>query len=189
MENNEVKIYFGGDLTNLYEIGWLSSDLSQLVDFAELIESGEKDRTEKFFGEKSRPFNRYTKIVDKPHKRPEIVEVRKGSVELIIAGCTLAAMVIMPLVQIKVQEYFRLRNEEVSFEISPQDTSLNRIMNAYENGDFGRGTEGLNMLMAILQQRNYNVTFLAENVYLVEHVVDKYSQRMIKTIKKNRQNS
>ncbi|MCK7632645.1 MULTISPECIES: hypothetical protein [unclassified Shewanella] len=189
MEDNEVKIYFGGDLTNLYEIGWLSSDLSQLVDFAELVESGEKERTEKFFGEKSRPFNRYTKVVDKPHKRPEIVDVRKGSVELIIAGCSVAATVIMPLVQIAVQRYFAARDEEVSFQISPKDTNLQRIMNSYANGDFGLGTEGLTMLMAILEQRNYNVTLLAQNIYLVEHVVDKYAQRMIKTIKKNRPNS
>ena len=62
MIENKVKIYFGGDLTNLYEIGWLSSDLSQLIDFAELVEEGKEERTEKFFGEKARPFNRYTKI-------------------------------------------------------------------------------------------------------------------------------
>lgn len=189
MEDNEVKIYFGGDLTNLYEIGWLSSDLSQLVDFAELAESGDSERTERFFGEKSRPFNRYTNVVDKPRRRPEIVDVRKGSVELVIAGCSVAALVIMPLVQIAVQRYFSERDEEVSFQVSPQDLNLQRIMKAYENGEFGMGTEGLTTLMSILQQRNYNVTFLAENVYLVEHVVDKYSQRMIKTIKKNRRNS
>ncbi|MCJ0806821.1 hypothetical protein [Vibrio vulnificus] len=189
MEQNEVKIYFGGGLANLYEVGWLSSDLSQIVDFAELMESGDLERTERFFGENARPFNRYAQIVDKFHKRPEIVDVRKGSVELVIAGCSLAAAVIMPLVQIAVQNYFAQRDEEVSFEISAQDTNLQRILNAYADGQFGRGSEGLVALMSILQQRNYNVTILSQNIYLVEHVVDKYSQRMIKTIKKNRSNS
>lgn len=185
----EIKIYFGGDLTNLYDIGWLSSDLSQLVDFADLLESGERERTEKFFGEKSRPFNRYTKIVSKSLKRPEVVDVRKGSVELVIAGCSLAAAVIMPLVQIAVQRHFTKIDEDISFQICPQDASLQRIMNAYANGDFGHGTQGLTTLMSILQQRNYNVTLLAQNVYLIEHVIEKYAQRMIKTIKKNRPNS
>ena len=92
MIENKVKIYFGGDLTNLYEIGWLSSDLSQLIDFAELVEEGKEER-------------------------PEIVDVRKGSVELVIAGCSVAAAVIMPLVQIAVQRYFTQRDEEVSFQI------------------------------------------------------------------------
>lgn len=164
----------------------MSSDLSQLVDCTELVESGDSERTEKFFGEKARPFNRYTKVVDKPHKRPEIVDVRKGSVELVIAGCSVAAAVIMPLVQIAVQRYFSQRDEEVSFEISPQDEGLRSIMNAYANGEFGRGSGALETLMTILQQRNYNVTVLAQNLYLVEHVVEKYSQRMVKTIKKNR---
>ncbi|NRA59683.1 MAG: hypothetical protein HRU25_01985 [Psychrobium sp.] len=189
MEEHEVKIYFGGDLTNLYELGWISSDLSALIDFTELVESGDQERTEKYFGEKARGFNRYTKVVDKPHKRPEIVDVRKGSVELVIAGCSVAVAVIMPLVQIAVQRYFNQRDEELSFEISPQDTSLQRIMNTFANGEFGRGSEGLELLMSILQQRNYNVTLLAQNIYLVEHVIEKYSQRIIKTIKKNRKNS
>ena len=61
-------------------------------------------------------------------------------------------------------------------------------MDAYASGDFGPGSEGLGTLMTILQQRNYDVTVLAQNLYLVEHVVEKYSQRMIKTIKKNRTN-
>jgi hypothetical protein len=186
MIENEVKIYFGGDLTNLYELGWLSSDLSQLVDFAELLESENLERTEKFFGEKARPFNRYVKIVDQPHKRPEIVDVRKGSVELVMAGCSVAATVIMGLVQIAVHRHFTNKDEEISFEISTQDANLQRIMNAYANKDFGTGSEGLTTLMSILQQRNYSVSTLAQNTFLIEHVVEKYSQRMIKTVKKNR---
>lgn len=189
MEDNEVKIYFGGDLANLYELGWLSSDLSQLVDFSELVESGERERAEKYFGKEARPFNRYVSVVEKKRKRPEIVDVRKGSVELVIAGCSVAAAVLMPLVQIAVQRYFSAQDEEVSFEISPQDQALKRIMDAYERGDFGRGSDGLANLMGILEQRNYNVRVLAQNIYLVEHVIEKYSQRMIKTIKKNRDES
>lgn len=186
MEEKEVKIYFGGDLTNLYELGWLSSDLSQIVDFAELLESEDLERTEKFFGEKARPFNRYVKVVDKPHKMPEIVDVRKGSVELIMAGCSVAATVVMGLVQIAVHRYFTNKDEEISFEIHSQDATLQRIMNAYAKGDFGTGSDGLATFMAILQERNYSVNILARNVFLIEHVVKKYSQRMIKTVKKNR---
>lgn len=39
--------------------------------------------------------------------------------------------------------------------------------------------------MSILAQRNYDVSILANNIYLIEHVVEKYSQRIVKTIKKN----
>lgn len=189
MEENEVRIYFGGDLTNLYEIGWLSSDLSQVIDFTELLESEDFERTEKFFGEKARPFNRYTKVVNKPHKRPEIIDVRRGSVELVVGGVAAAAAILMPLVQISVQRYFEQRDEEVSFEVSPQDESLKRMMDSYARGDFGRGREGLTALFALLETRNYNVRVLSQNVYLVEHVVEKYAQRIVRTIKKNRSDS
>lgn len=186
MEDNEVRIYFGGDLANLYELGWISADLSQLVDFSELIEQGDRGRAEKFFGEKSRPFNRYVSLTEKRRKRPEIVDVRKGSVELLIAGASIATAVLMPLVQIAVQRHFASLDEEITFEISPQDIALQRIMKAYERGKFGNGSEALELLFSILQERNYNVTVLAQNIYLVEHVIDKYAQRMIKTIKKNK---
>ncbi|MCR9537260.1 hypothetical protein [Vibrio alginolyticus] len=189
MEENEVRIYFGGDLTNLYEIGWLSSDLSQVIDFSELLELEDFERTEKFFGEKARPFNRFTKVVNRPHKRPEIIDVRKGSVELVLGGVTVAAAILMPLVQIYAQRYFEQQNEEVSFEVSPQDKSLKRILDAYARGEFGRGSEGLSALFSLLEIRNYDVRVLSQNVYLVEHVVERYAQRIVRTIKKNRPDS
>jgi len=185
MDDQEIRLYFGGELANLYELGWISTDLSQLIEFAELVESGKRERAEKFFGEKARPFNRYVALTEKREKRPEIVDVKKGSIELIIAGTSVAAAVIMPLVQIAVQRHFAAKDETVTFELSPQDQGLRRVMDAYERGDFGQGIDGLNMLMSVLQQRNYNVSVLANNVYLIEHVVEKYSQRIIKTINKN----
>lgn len=185
MDEQEIRLYFGGELANLYELGWISTDLSQLMEFAELVESGNRQRAEKYFGEKARPFNRYVSLTEKREKRPEIVDVKKGLIELVIAGTSVAAAVIMPLVQIAVQRYFAAKDETVTFELSPQDKGLRSVMVAYERGDFGQGVNGLNMLMSVLQQRNYNVNVLANNVFLIEHVVDKYSQRIIKTINKN----
>jgi len=185
MNNFQIKIYFGSELANLYELGWISADLSQLIEFSELVQNKKQERAEKFFGEKSRPFNRYAAINKDREKRPEIIDVQKGSIELLIAGSSIAVAVIMPLVQIAVQRHFSKLDETVTFELSPQDKVLRKVMNAYEKGEFGEGTEGLKVLMSVLQQRNYNVDALADNIYLIEHVVDKYSQRIIRTIKKN----
>ena len=185
MDDQEISIYFGGELANLYELGWISTDMSQLIAFSELVETGNIERAEKYFGEKSRPFNRYVSITEKREKRPEIVEVKKGSVELIIAGATLAAAVIMPLVQIAVQRHYAAKSEAVTFQLSAQDQGLRRVIDAYECGDLGQGRDGLEMLMSVLQQRNYDVSVLANNIYLIEHVVERYSQRIIKTINMN----
>ncbi len=185
MDNFKIRIYFGSELANLYELGWISTDLSQLIEFSELVESGEQERAEKFFGEKSRPFNRYTALTKNREKRPEIVEVQKGSIELVIAGASIAVAVIMPLVRIAVTRYFDKQDESITFELSPQDKGLRKIMDAYEKGEFGKNSEGLKVLMSVLQERKYDVDVLANNIYLIEHVVEKYSQRIIRTIKKN----
>ena len=73
----------------------------------------------------------------------------------------------------------------LTFQISPQDQGLRGVIDAYERGEFGQGREGLEMLMSVLLHRNYDVRILANNIYLIEHVVDRYSQRIIKTINKN----
>lgn len=186
MDNHKIRIYFGSELANLYELGWISTDLSQLIAFSELVESGEQDRAEKFFGENSRPFNRYTSLIKKREKRPEIVDVQNGSIELVIAGASVAVAIIMPLVRVAVTRHFAKLDETITFEISPEDKGLSKIMNAYEKGDFGKDREGLEVLMAVLKEREYNVDVLSNNIYLIEHVVDKYSQRIIRTIKKNK---
>ncbi len=157
-----------------------------MIEFSELVESGEQERAEKFFGEKSRPFNRYTALTKNREQRPKIVEVQNGSIELVIAGASIAAAVIMPLVRISVTRYFDRLDETITFELSPEDEGLRKIMAAYEKGDFGKDREGLEVLMSVLKERKYNVDVLASNVYLIEHVVEKYSQRIIRTIKKNK---
>jgi phenylpropionate dioxygenase-like ring-hydroxylating dioxygenase large terminal subunit len=157
-----------------------------LIEFSELVQTGEQERAEKFFGEKSRPFNRYTTLTKKREQRPKIVEVQNGSIELVIAGASIAVAVIMPLVRISVTRYFERLDETITFELSPEDKALNKIMTAYENGDFGKDREGLEVLMSVLRKRKYNVDVLANNIFLIEHVVEKYSQRIIKTIKKNK---
>ena len=186
MEEYEIRLYFGCELANLYELGWISSDLSQLMEFSKLLEDGNSRRANKYFGKQARGFNRYFSITEEREKRPEIIDIRKGSIELVIAGATLAASIIMPLVAIAVKRYFDAKDETMTFELSPKDPALKRMIDAYEKGDFGQGIEGLTMLVELLGQKNYSVTIKAKDVYLIEHVIEKYSQRIIKTIKKNR---
>ncbi|HOY88060.1 MAG: hypothetical protein V9G21_07820 [Methylotenera sp.] len=186
MGEQDIRIYFGNNLTNLYELGWISTDLNQLIEFSKLVESGELEQAEKYFGENARPFNRYVALNRKLEKRPEIVDVKGGSIELVISGVSLLASIIMPLVQIAVDRYFKANGEEVTFELSPKDQNLKEIMSAYEEGYFGQGRDGLTYLVSLLQQRNYNVNVIANNIYLIDHVVDKYAQRIIKTIKSGR---
>jgi hypothetical protein len=58
-------------------------------------------------------------------------------------------------------------------------------MQAFERGDFGSGSEGLNTLAFVLAELNYKVDFLASNAAIVEHSVDRYATRIARTIRKH----
>jgi hypothetical protein len=185
MAQHKIRILLGGELANLYELGWISADLSQLVEFSQLLEGEKSERAERFFGEKARPFNRFANISDIRERRPEIVEVKKGSIELTLAGVGIAAAIIMPLVQVAVQRRLTAANEAVHFEVSPQDQTLKQMLDDYQSGQLGHGTDGLGTLFYLLERRTYDVRVLAENVYLINHTIERYSQRIVRTIRKN----
>jgi len=186
MKKKEYKldIYFGSEIANLYELGYLTIDLQQLQSYSRLISEKNIEQAEKYFGEKSRPINRYSSQLTKGTKS-EIINVKKGSIELAIAGATLIAAVVMPIVAIKVQQELKYENQLVRFEISPQDESIQTHLQAYAKGNYGYGEKGLEALFEILQRLNYSVQITREDIYSIEHVTNKYAQRMVKTIKKN----
>ena len=184
--NDDIKIYFGEELSNLFELGYISTDIHQLIAFSELIEENNLNQIEKYFGEKPIPINRYVTISKDSKKKSRISEVKQGSIELTLTDIGVVAGIVMPIVAIKVQQYFNERNETVQFQIYAQDQNVQRLLRRYENGDFGRGQEALDRLFRNLEYANYDIQIQNENIYLIEHITNKYSQRIIKTIKKNR---
>jgi len=183
---DEIKIYFGGELSNLFELGYISTDLHQVIAFCSLLEADDIEQAEKYFGDKSRPLNRYVTISESAKRKSAITDVKKGSIELTLAGIGVVGTYIMPLVAERVNKYFEERDEVVQFQISAKDENLSRILRNYEKGQYGNNQEGLDRLMAYLKQADYDVSIISDNTYLVEHVIEKYSQRIIRTIKKNR---
>jgi len=169
----------------MYDLGYVSTDLYQLLAFSELLEDEDFENIEKYYGEKARPFNRYISVLEKYKKESTIVDVKNGSIELLVENAPLIAAIIMPLVALKVQSYFAEQNREIQFELSPEDQGLKRIIDAYSEGEFGDGQEGLDLLFSILENRNYSVTITAQDAYAIEHVIEKYAKRIVKTIDKH----
>jgi hypothetical protein len=58
-------------------------------------------------------------------------------------------------------------------------------MQAFERGDFGSGSDGLNTLAFVLAELNYKVDFLAKNADIIEHAVGRYATRIARTIRKH----
>ena len=185
MKNNDLKIYFDSKLSNLYDVGYLTTDLHQVLSYSELLSEHALNKADKYFGEKARPLNRYAKPLKSSRLSSEITEIEKGSLALWISGTSLVTNIVMAVVSIKANNELKKKQLSVKFEISPQDKNIQKHLNSYQNGNYGYGEEGLKNLFETLSKINYSVSITAEDIYSIEHVTNKYSQRMVKTIEKS----
>ncbi len=185
MDDQKLEVYFGTGIANLYDVGYLATDIQQLITFSEMINDSDKENIDKYFGDKVKGLNRYAKPLERYGTRSEITDVRKGSLALILSGMAVATSIIVPIAIAKVQRQLQKEDLETTFEISPEDENLKTHLNAYAKGEYGTGLEALNYLFEMLSRLNYNTSAVAEHVYRIEHVTDKYAGRMVKTIKRN----
>jgi hypothetical protein len=181
---NELRIYFGGKLANLYDVGYLSVDLYQLIAFGELIEQGDDAAIESWFGEKARPFNRYASVLEKSRESSRIQRAREGSLELVIAVGSLLSSIIVPLVVMYLQRGAdqRAPQQEANFEVSVNDPRLQHILTMYGQGQFGQGAAGLERLFRELRERGYDVRLRGRDAYVIDDVLRRYSKRIVRTV-------
>ncbi|TYB32385.1 MAG: hypothetical protein FXF49_11800 [Flexistipes sinusarabici] len=108
----KITIYLGGDLAHLYELGYISTDLHQIAAFGEMVEEGRTRDVERFFLKKRpTPINRYTNLMgEKRRRKTEVLEVKPGSIELLLGVSTLVASLVMPLVAIRVNRELQRRD-------------------------------------------------------------------------------
>ena len=181
----EVRVYFGGQIANLYDIGYLSTDLYQLIAFSELIDQKEDKDIERWFGDKSRPFNRYASVLDKYRKSSEISEARGGSLEIVVQVAALISSIVIPLVAVYIQlQNSHAVNNSVSFEISVKDPRLQHLLELFREGHFGRGAEAIDSLFQALKERGYDVELRSGDAFVIHDTLQKYSQRMVRTMQR-----
>ncbi len=184
--DQQISLCLGGDLANLHCLGWISTDVHRLIELSDLLDTGQQARLERYFGTQARSYNRYKAFTDNKHRLPtEIGLLEDGSLEVKIPNLSVAAAIVMPLVQTAVMHRLKNGKTPVEFRLTPKDPGLKRVMQAYERGDFGEGSEGLNTLAFVLDELKYDVTFLAESADIIENAVTRYSARIARTIRKH----
>ncbi len=179
---NTITVHFGSEIANLYDIGYLSTDIYQIFAFSQLLEENKRTEVKRWFGEKARPFNRYAPVLEKRKRTAEITEVRNGSVELAVATGSLLTSIIVPLAIIYVQR--AMDAPVISFEVSIDDQEIQKALNAYAQGTFGAGAKALDLLFAALRQLGYDVKLQGQDAYIIDDVLQRYSRRMIRTIRR-----
>lgn len=182
----ELKIYFDIGENTLYELGYISLDILQLVIFGELIEKNERKKVLEIFVDK-KPFGSFTRntsLLNKYRNKATIKELSQGSITLIISGVSAMATVVSLIVQYRVQK--KLHEEEtIVFEISSNDSKLNKLLDKYDEGYYGKGKAGFEWLIKQLSLMNYNITLTAKDAYIIEKVSKDYEKRIIKILKKH----
>ncbi|MGD9874526.1 MAG: hypothetical protein AB7T27_09690 [Kiritimatiellia bacterium] len=185
--NNTLRVYFGDEQANLYTIGYLSSDLFQLLTFSELIEQHRDRQLEQYFFAEKRPayLNRYSKVYRERIKFGKVTDVEKGSVELIVDGIVDTATIIIPFTVMTAQLLIERSRQRVTFNVSIDDPKVQQHLDAYKRRVFGKGDEGLETFIKYLSQKHYDVQAIADRVYDISKITDQVSNRMARTLKMN----
>ncbi|MBM7661716.1 hypothetical protein JOC85_002519 [Bacillus mesophilus] len=181
----ELTIKINKEKNTLFELGYISLDILQLVVLGELIEQEKTEKAEDIFLKK-KPYGYFTRdslFLREYKERAIIKELRKGSIILVISGISATAAIINLIVQHKVRKNTH-KNETIYFEVSSNDDRLNDLLESYDNGNYGKGGEGFKWLNKQLLQMGYSVRLKDKDAYIIEKVSEEYKNRIIKTIKK-----
>ncbi len=178
-----ILVHIGKDCADFYTLGYVLSDLYQLWVFSALVRENDEESIRKYFGKDVRYFNRYISLLQKYRYEPRIRSIKKGSIEIYLMGASIVTTVIMGIVAVFLARELMKKDKSVTINIKSTDKRLAAILEAYEKDVFGREDPGLKTLFHYLNIKGYSVEAIAENVYDVEFVTKRYSQRIARTLK------
>lgn len=180
---SQLRIYFGSELSNLYAVGFLSTDLHKLIALSEVMHQQDGAPAGEDVAGWFNYTNRYTRALEQHSSNSKIKRARNGSLELIIAGMALVSSIVVPIAVAKAQNKLQRDGLSVQFEVSPMDKVLDRHIKRYARGEYGSGVDGLNNLFGTLSGLGYDVSGASENVYQIQRAVNVCAKRIVKTVR------
>jgi mRNA-degrading endonuclease HigB of HigAB toxin-antitoxin module len=107
-------------------------------------------------------------LMQKSSEMVTIKSINKGSIELIIAGLSLFASILIPYHL----RYLQKRDElkKYSFEFNTNDKELTSFIRRVEKNEFGKPDELIDWILSILQKKGYNVIHVSEKQYRIEKI-------------------
>ena len=83
----------------------------------------------------------------------KIKDVRNGSIEVIIAGASLVTSILMPLIQIKIQEFYKKQEKPpIKFEFNKGNKFVSDALDKYENSLQNSGEDYQGSLIKYLSE-------------------------------------
>lgn len=72
----------------------------------------------------------------------------------------------------------------VSFEIFAQDPRINRILDEYNKGYYGKSDEAIQWLLRYLECERYDIRISSRDIYIITKLANNQARRTIKSFKK-----
>lgn len=184
----QLRVYFGSEISNLYAVGFLSTDVHKLIAFSEAIqESDDMSGVPMESGEDVdnwfRYTTRYTRALSQYSSSSKIQRARNGSLELFIAGMSFLSSIVVPIAVAKAKNKLVREAIIVQFEVSSGDKVVDRHIKRYANGVYGNGPEGLNNLFGTLSALGYDISIASTNVYRIHRAISTCTRRIVKTVR------
>ncbi len=179
----QIKLDFKNN--TLYELGYLATDINQLIVFCVLFENGNHEELEKIFvGTGNYALTRDTKVLKENRNSAEIKYIKDGSIVIGISVASLLATIIIPLIVHNVEKKINEKENYYVFEIALEDERLSKLLEEFEKGSYGKEIESLQWLLNSLSRSGYNVSIKSKDIYVIHNIINKYEKKIIKMIKK-----
>lgn len=178
--NMRIKIDIEG--LSIYDLAYLSVDITHLLVFCRLLDERNNDLLEEnFYNTKAFGLTRSSRVLKEYSKNLEIIDIRKGCIEIVIAGAGVSASILMPFIMNKIKK----NNKKYRFLVDFEDSDLQGLLDNFESiKEKGEDDESLKWLMEMLNHRGkYNLEICPDNIYKIENVVNRYKNRMERIIK------
>ncbi|EOV6289239.1 TPA: hypothetical protein N2898_004556 [Vibrio parahaemolyticus] len=167
----DLRVKLNVDDPTLYELSFFSLDLLRLNVVSSLIEEAQDDSKESKLVTAKNIDKTYLNraslgsFYKKNSKDIQVKEFKEGSIELVIAGTTLAASIIVPSILYYLNKRDNEGNEMVNFTIDSNDQQIAEFLNEVSNRNFGSFDECFEFIRQTLVRRGYNFEAISDNTY------------------------
>ncbi len=167
----EFRVKLNVEEPTLYELSFFSLDLLRLSVVSTLIEESQDESSEsklKSAKDIDKSYlNRATlgKYYEKHNKDIQVKEFKEGSIELVIAGTTLVATVVVPAILHYLNKRDAEGNQMVNFTVDSNDQQINDFLAEVENRNFGSFDDCYEFIRSTLIRRGYNFEAISDNTY------------------------
>lgn len=180
---SKIELHFSSEYSNLYTIGYITTDVNHLLVLSYLIETQDDESIREIFLTRKGPFpiTRYSRALREHMDSAHVIEARNGSVELVVEVTGITAIIVIAYIQWRSST--KIKGKSVTFKVSTDDTKLQMLLDHYSAGGFDTDDKALNTLLKVLEKEGYDVEAIAERVFEVIPILEKYGKRIVRVIR------